>query len=327
MTHRHIVGALNHALDHAMEEDEQIIVLGEDVGVDGGVFRVTNDLLEKHGEERVIDTPLAEAGIIGTSIGLAINDVKPIPEIQFSGFSYQAFHQFKQHMSRFRQRSNGGINLPLVVRTPYAGGIEALEHHSESPEAFFLHMQGLKVVVPSTPYNAKGLLNAAINDPDPVIFLEPKSIYRSFKEDIPDDTYEVSLGEARTVREGNDFTLITYGAMAKLAEDTIDDFKQQGYDPEIIDLQTLRPLDTETIMESVASTERALILTEAPKNSGFAAELSSQIHEKQILDLAAPVKRVTAPNIPYPQFAIEDYHLPGKDRTPQRSRRPHDILR
>jgi pyruvate dehydrogenase E1 component beta subunit len=297
-----------------MTQDDSVVILGEDVGVDGGVFRVTNDLQEKHGEERVVDTPLAEAGIIGSSIGLAINDMTPIPEIQFSGFTYQAFHQFKQHMSRFRQRSNGDINLPMVVRTPYAGGIEALEHHSESPEAFFLHMQGLKVVVPSTPYNAKGLLNAAINDPDPVVFLEPKSIYRSFKDDIPDDHYTVELGEARTVEEGDDFTLITYGAMAKVAEDTISDFEDHGLNPEILDLQTLRPLDTETIMESVVKTERVLILTEAPKNCGFAAELSSQIHEEQILDLAAPVKRVTAPNIPYPQFAIEDYYLPGSQR-------------
>jgi pyruvate dehydrogenase E1 component beta subunit len=314
MTHRHIVGALNHALHTAMDEDDSIVVLGEDVGVDGGVFRVTNNLIEEYGEDRVVDTPLAEAGIIGTSIGMAINDMKPIPEIQFSGFTYQAFHQFKQHMSRFRQRSNGDINLPLVVRTPYAGGIEALEHHSESPESFFLHMQGLKVVVPSNPYNAKGLLNASIDDPDPVVFLEPKSIYRSFKDDIPDDSYEVSLGEARTVQEGTDFTLVTYGAMTKLAEDTADDIAEKGYDAEIIDLQTLRPLDKETILDSVSKTGRALILHEASANCGFGAELSSQIHENTILDLAAPVKRVAAPNIPYPQFAIEDYHLPGKQR-------------
>jgi pyruvate dehydrogenase E1 component beta subunit len=314
MTHRHIVGALNHALHTAMDKDDSIVVLGEDVGVDGGVFRVTNNLLEEHGEDRVVDTPLAEAGIIGTSIGMAINDMKPIPEIQFSGFTYQAFHQFKQHMSRFRQRSNGDINLPMVVRTPYAGGIEALEHHSESPESFFLHMQGLKVVVPSNPYNAKGLLNASIADPDPVVFLEPKSIYRSFKDDIPDEPYDVSLGEARTVQEGTDFTLITYGAMTKLAEDTADDIADKGYNAEIIDLQTLRPLDRETVLDSVSKTGRALVLHEAPANCGFGAELSSQIHENNILDLAAPVKRVAAPNIPYPQFAIEDYHLPGKDR-------------
>lgn len=314
MTHRHIVGALNQALDQAMSRDDSIVVLGEDVGVDGGVFRVTNDLIEEYGEERVVDTPLAEAGIIGTSIGLAINDMTPIPEIQFSGFTYQAFHQFKQHMSRFRQRSNGGINLPLVVRTPYAGGIEALEHHSESPEAFFLHMQGLKVVVPSTPHNAKGLLNASIQDPDPVVFLEPKSIYRSFKDDIPDEEYTVSLGEARTITEGDDITIVTYGAMAKLAEDAEETIRDLGVSPEIIDLQTLRPLDQDTVIESVRKTGRALILTEAPKNCSFAAELSSQIHEEAILDLEAPVKRVTSPNIPYPQFAIEDYYLPGEDR-------------
>lgn len=314
MTHRHIVGALNHALHNAMDDEENIIVLGEDVGVDGGVFRVTNNLIEEYGEERVIDTPLAEAGIIGTSIGLAINDMKPVPEIQFSGFSYQAFHQFKQHMSRFRQRSNGGINLPMVVRTPYAGGIEALEHHSESPETFFLHMQGLKVVVPSTPYNAKGLLNASIADPDPVIFLEPKSVYRSFKQDIPDDSYTVELGEARTVNKGDDLTIVTYGAMARLAEENLDAIRDQGYEPDVLDLQTLRPLDQEAILDSVSRTGRALILHEAPANTGFGAELSSQIHENQILDLEAPVKRVAAPNIPYPQFAIEDYYLPGKKR-------------
>ena len=314
MTHRHMVGALNNALDLLMDKHDNAVILGEDVGLDGGVFRVTNHLQEKYGEDRVVDTPLAEAGIIGSSIGLAINNMIPIPEIQFSGFSYQAFHHFKQHMSRFRQRSNGGISLPLVVRTPCSGGIRALEHHSESPEAFFIHTQGLKVIMPSTPTNAKGLLISAVESEDPVVFLEPKKIYRSFKEDVPDEYYKTEIGKARIVKEGSDITIVTYGAMVKKAEDSLEAIQSAGYNPEIIDLQTLWPLDEETILESVKKTGRAVILHEAAKTCGFGAELSSRIHEGAILHLEAPVKRVTAPDIPYPQFAIEDYYLPGTER-------------
>lgn len=314
MTNRHIVGALNNALDIAMQEDERVVALGEDVGVDGGVFRVTEHLQEKYGEDRVVDTPLAETGIIGTSIGLAINGMRPVPEIQFSGFTYQAFHQFKQHLARFRQRSHGAISTPVVVRTPCSGGIRALEHHSESPEAFFIHTQGLQVVMPSNPYNAKGLLLSALEGDDPVVFLEPKKIYRSFKQDVPDEKYTVPIGQARIAEKGEDLTIVTYGAMTKLAEDSVEAIREAGYSPEVIDLQTLWPLDTETIMESVRKTGRALILHEAAKTCGYGAELSSRIHEEAILDLEAPVKRVTAPDIPYPLFAVEDYYLPNQKR-------------
>ena len=314
MTHRHMVGALNNALDILMEKHDNTVLLGEDIGLDGGVFRVTDGLQDKYGSNRVADTPLAEAGIIGGSIGLAINGMRPIPEMQFSGFSYQAFHQFKQHMARFRQRSNGGIELPVTVRAPCSGGIRALEHHSESPETFFIHTQGLHVVMPSTPTNAKGLLISAVESNDPVIFLEPKKIYRSFKEDVQDDYYNIELGKAEVVEEGTDLTLITYGAMRKVAQDTLEDIESKGVSAELIDLQTLWPLDTETILESVRRTGRAIVLHEAQKTLGFGAEISSRIHEEAILALQAPVKRVTAPDVPYPQFALEKYYLPNKKR-------------
>ncbi|MCA9478548.1 MAG: alpha-ketoacid dehydrogenase subunit beta, partial [Nanoarchaeota archaeon] len=212
MTKLHMVGALNLALEQEMGKDNTIVVLGEDVGVDGGVFRVTDGLQAKYGADRVIDTPLAEAGIVGCSTGLALNGMKPVAEIQFSGFSYQAFHHVKQHLARFRQRSNGALHVPMVLRAPCSGGIRALEHHSESPENFFVHCQGLKVVMPSSPYDAKGLLISALRDPDPVIFLEPKKIYRSFKEEVPEEEYTIPLGQANVVQEGKDITLITWGA-------------------------------------------------------------------------------------------------------------------
>lgn len=314
MTHRHMVAALNNALDLLMDKHDNTVVLGEDVGVDGGVFRVTDGLQQKYGESRVVDTPLAEAGIVGGSIGLAINDMRPIAEMQFSGFSYQAFHQFKQHMARFRQRSNGGIELPLVVRAPCSGGIRALEHHSESPETFFIHTQGVHVVMPSTPTNAKGLLIAAVESNDPVVFLEPKKIYRSFKEDVPDEYYKTEIGKAEIVEEGEDLTIITYGAMRKVVQDSLDDIKSKGISPEVIDLQTLWPLDTEALVKSAKKTGRVLVLHEAQKTLGFGAEISSRIHEEAILSLQAPVKRVAAPSVPYPQFALEQYYLPGKKR-------------
>lgn len=306
----HMVQALNHALDSAMKNDERIVLLGEDVGVDGGVFRVTDGLIDTYGDKRVIDTPLAEAGIIGTSIGMAIAGLRPIPEIQFSGFSYQAFHQFKQHMSRVRQRSNGTFGVPMVTRMPVAGGIRALEHHSESPETFFIHTQGLKVVCPSGPYDAKGLMLAAIKDPDPVVFLEPKSIYRAFKEDVPEEDYEIELGKANVVQEGSDITVITYGAMLKQTKAAIEDLGGV----ELIDLRTLWPLDFETIEASARKTGRVVIVHEAPRSLGLGAEIAAHLQERVILKLEAPIARVTSWDVPFPPFAIEQMFIPNPHR-------------
>ena len=306
----HMVAALNQALDQAMEKDDSIVIMGEDVGVDGGVFRVTDGLIDKYGD-RVIDTPLAEAGIVGSAIGMALNGLKPIPEMQFSGFSYQAFHHIKQHLSRFRQRSNGTFGLPLVLRAPCAGGIRALEHHSESPESFFIHCQGIKVVCPSGPYDAKGLMAGAISDPDPVIFLEPKSIYRAFKEDVPEEAYELELGKANISKTGTEITIITWGAMHRLVQQSVEEL---GIDAEIIDLRTLWPLDMETVLASVEKTSRALIVHEASVALGLGSEIAAQIQEKAMLHLNAPVGRVGALNIPFPPFSLEKMHIPDTNR-------------
>lgn len=310
----HMVSALNSALKNAMKDDDSIVILGEDVGVDGGVFRVTDGLVQEYGESRVVDTPLAEAGIVGCSIGLAVNGMKPIPEIQFSGFSYQAFHHVKQHMARFSQRTNGTVRLPMVLRAPCSGGIRALEHHSESPESFFIHCQGLKVVMPSVPYDAKGLMIAAINDPDPVIFLEPKKIYRSFKQEVPEDSYSIELGKANVVKEGSDVSLITWGAMTKLTLEAVEELEGQGLKPEVIDLRTLWPFDIDTLVQSVEKTGRAVIIQEATRACSLSSELSAQLQERCALKLHAPIKRVTGFDVPFPQFALENYFLPNKKR-------------
>lgn len=314
MTHMHMVGALNNALKQAMKKDNKIVILGEDVGVDGGVFRVTDGLINLYGKGRVIDTPLAEAGIVGGSIGMAINGLKPICEIQFSGFSYQAFYHIKQHMARFRQRSNGTFKVPMVLRAPCSGGIRALEHHSESPEAFFVHCQGLKVVMPSGPYDAKGLLLSAIDDPDPVIFLEPKKIYRSFKEEVPEEEYKIPIGKANIKRKGKNITLITWGAMVKLCMEASEKLMEEGIDIEIIDLRSLWPMDTETVIESVKKTGKAIVVHEATRAGGLAGEIIARIQEEAILHLESPIGRVTSFDLPFPQFALEKYYLPDLNR-------------
>lgn len=314
MTKQHIVSAINQALDQEMKNDDSVVLLGEDVGVDGGVFRVTDGLVDKYGEKRVIDTPLAEAAIVGSAVGMALNGLKPIPEIQFSGFTYQAFYHIKQHMARFRQRTEGTMTVPMVLRAPYSGGIRALEHHSESPEAFYAHCQGLKVVIPSNPYDAKGLLISAIRDPDPVVFLEPKKIYRSFREEVPDEDYTVPLEKANVVKEGKDLTMIAWGSMKKLCEDSLEEIEKEGVDIELIDLRTIHPMDKKTILESVKKTGRAIVVHEAPKTAGMGAEIAAKIQEEAILHLDAPVKRVTSFDVPFPQFALENYHLPNTKR-------------
>lgn len=309
----HMVAALNSAFKNVMAEDNLVIVLGEDVGIDGGVFRVTDKLQEEFGKDRVIDTPLAEAGIIGASIGLAINGMKPVCEMQFSGFSYQAFHHVKQHMARFRQRSNSTASLPMVMRAPCAGGIRALEHHSESPESFFIHCQGIKVIMPSCPKDAKGLMISAIKDPNPVVFLEPKSIYRSFKEEVPEESYEIEIGKANVVQEGSDVTIISWGAMVRVAKKAAEELGD-SVSCEIVDLRTLWPFDIETVKKSVEKTKRVVIVQEATRACSLSSELVAQIQERCILSIEAPIKRVTAFDLPFPQFALENYFLPNTTR-------------
>ncbi len=290
------------------------MVLGEDVGKNGGVFRATEGLWQKFGENRVVDTPLAESGIVGVSVGLAVNGFKPVAEIQFDGFLPPAFDQVISHASRIRNRSRGRFHVPLVIRAPYGGGIHAPEHHSESPETFFVHTPGIKVVIPSTPYDAKGLLVSAIRDPDPVIFFEPKKIYRAFRQEVPEQSYTIPLGKARIVREGTDLTLLAWGAQVRTAEQAAE---KSGVSCEVIDLRTLSPMDTETILSSVKETGRCVVVQEAPRTCGLAAEVSARITENGILSLKAPVARVTGFDTAMPLAKLENFYLPSVERVVQ----------
>jgi pyruvate dehydrogenase E1 component beta subunit len=309
-----LVQSVRDALYTEMDRDDDVIVLGEDVGENGGVFRATQGLIDEFGSDRVIDTPLAESGILGTSIGMAAYGLRPIPEIQFMGFIYPAFDQIVSHAARLRARSNGRYTCPMVVRAPYGGGIRAPEHHSESTEAFFAHQPGLKVVIPSTPYDTKGLLTAAIRDPDPVVFLEPKLIYRAFREDVPEESYTVELGEAAVRREGSDVSVYTWGAMTRPTLEAADDLEAEGIDCEVVDLRTVSPLDEETILESFQKTGRGVVVHEAPKTGGLAGEISATIQEEVLLYQEAPIKRVTGFDVPFPLHALEDYYLPEAAR-------------
>ena len=309
-----LVQAVRDGLYGEMERSEDVVVMGEDVGKNGGVFRATQGLHEEFGSDRVIDTPLAESGIVGTAIGMAAYGLRPVPEIQFSGFMYPAFDQIVSHAARLRTRSRGRYNCPLTVRAPYGGGIRAPEHHSESKEAFYVHEAGLKVVVPSTPKETKGLLTAAIRDPDPVIFLEPKLIYRSFREEVPDDPYTVELGEATVRREGTDVSVFTWGAMTRPTMEAAEDLAEEGVDAEVVDLRTLSPMDTDAIVESFKKTGRAAVVHEAPKTGGLAGEIIATIQEEVLLYQEAPVTRVTGFDVPYPLYALEDYYLPEPAR-------------
>jgi len=309
-----IVEALRDALDCEMQRDKNVTLLGEDIGVDGGVFRVTDGLYKKYGMKRVIDTPLAESGIVGTSIGMAVAGLKPVAEIQFDGFTYPAFDQLFSHAARIRNRSRGVYTCPLVLRFPYGGGIRALEHHNESPETYFTHTPGLKVVIPSNPYDAKGLLIAAIRDPDPVIFMEPKRIYRAIKAEVPEQPYVIELGKANITREGTDITLISYGAMVREAHKAADQLAPKGISCEIIDLRTLNPCDWPTIYSSVQKTGRAIVIHEAPHTLGFGAEIAARIQEKLLLSLKAPILRVTGYDTPFPYFKLENEYLPSTER-------------
>jgi pyruvate dehydrogenase E1 component beta subunit len=309
-----MVEAINMCLKQEMERDASIVVLGQDVGVDGGVFRVTEGLFAKFGKERVIDTPLSENGIIGTAIGMAALGLRPVPEIQFQGFDYEGYHQVVQHMARFRNRTRGAFSLPMVLRLPASGGIRALEHHGESAESVYLHFPGLKLVYPSSPYDAKGLLAASLADPDPVVFFEPKRLYRAYREEVPEERYEVPLGKANILKEGNDVTLISWGAMTHVSKEAIAEAERQGISVEHVDLRTLSPCDWDTIMGSVSKTGRAVVVHEAFRTLGFGAEIAARIMEKSFLDLEAPVRRVTGWDIQIPYPKTEDYFFPDKSR-------------
>ena len=306
--------AINKALVQEMERDERIVVLGEDVGPDGGVFRVTEGLVDRFGHERVIDTPLAESGIIGASIGMTALGLRPVPEIQFMGFVYPAFNQIISHVARLRNRTRGRFGAPLTIRMPFGAGVKALEHHSESTEALFCQIPGLTVVVPSTPYEAKGLLSSAIRSDDPVIFLEPSRLYRAGKQEVPEESYQIPIGKARLVREGSDLTLIAWGAMIPAVEKAAEDAQSLGIGAEILDLRTLSPFDKESFVSSVRKTGRALVVHEAPKTCGLGAEIAATINEAALLSLEAPVLRVTGWDITVPLPKNENYYYPGPER-------------
>ncbi len=315
MTRMTMVQALNLALTQEMEKDDSVIVLGEDVGLDGGVFRVTDGLLEAYGENRALDTPLGEAGIVGMAIGMAVYGLKPVAEMQFSGFIYQAFHHIEQHAARMRWRSRGRFTVPMVIRAPYAAGVRALEHHSESREAYFAHTPGLKMVIPSGPRNARALLVAAIRDPDPVIFFEPKSIYRAFREEVPDEEEVMEIGRSVIAREGKDLTMVSYGAMMRptlAAAETL--AEEDGVEAEVIDLLTISPLDDTLFTESVRKTGRLVIVHEAHRSFGPGAEIAARVMDKSFWYLEAPIKRVTGFDIVVPLFAREQAYLPDADR-------------
>ena len=315
MARLNMVKALNLALLQEMERDEDVLVMGEDVGVDGGVFRVTEDLHRKFGSKRVIDSPLAEAGIIGTAVGMALYGLRPVCEIQFSGFAFQCFHQIENHAARYRMRSQGRFGVPLVIRMPYGGGVRALEHHSESEEQFYAHIPGLKMVIPSGPRNARALLVSAIRDPDPVIFFEAKALYHAAKEDVPDEMEAMEIGRAQVVREGGDLTLIAYGAMVRVARDAADVLREEdGVECDVVDLLTIAPLDRETVVASVAKTGRAVIVHEAPRSFGPGAEIAASIMDGAFLSLEAPVARVTSHDIPFVGFARERVNVPDAAR-------------
>jgi len=310
-----MVQAINLALSQEMEKDDRVMVLGEDVGVDGGVFRVTDGLIDKFGAQRVIDTPLAESGIVGMSIGMAVYGLRPVCEIQFSGFSYQNFHQIENHAARLRWRSQGRFHVPMVLRTPYSGGVRALEHHSESREAYYAHTPGIKMVIPSGPRNARALLTSAIRDPDPVIFYESKAIYRAFREEVPEEEETWPIGTSQIVREGTDLTLISYGTMMRPTLEAASILQEEdGIETDIIDLLTISPLDDSLFVQSVRRTGRAVVIHEAPGSFGPGAEIASRIMEKAFYYLEAPIERVTGYDIIIPLFSRENSYIPSTQR-------------
>ncbi len=308
-----LVQAITLALQQEMRKDPRVVLLGEDVGLNGGVFRVTEGLQKEFGPDRVVDTPLAESGIMGTAIGLAMAGMRPIPEIQFEGFMGPAYDQLVNHAARYRTRSRGAITIPMTVRVPVGGGIHAPELHSDSPEAIYAHTPGLKVVMPCTPYDAKGLLTAAIRDPDPVVFFEPKRVYRSFREEVPEEEYTIEIGKAKVVNEGTDVTLVSWGASVFQCLEAMDHLPED-VSVELIDLRTIYPIDLDTIAASVEKTGRCVIVHEAPKTCGMGAELSALIQETCFLHLQAPVQRVAGFDTVMPYYKLELDYLPDANR-------------
>jgi pyruvate dehydrogenase E1 component beta subunit len=308
-----LIEAITQALDFEMGRDDRVVVYGEDVGFEGGVFRATKGLQAKYGPERCFDSILAESSIVGSGIGMAINGLKPVVEIQFSGFMFPGFNQIVTHAARMRNRSRGLYTVPMVIRMPYGGGVRALEHHSESIEVLFAHTAGLKVVIPSTPYDAKGLLLAAIRDPDPVIFLEPKRIYRAFKQEVPEDDYIIPIGKAKVLKSGQDLTVVSWGALVRDTQKAIDKLEGEGYSVEHIDLRTISPIDKETIIQSVQKTGRFVVVHEAAKSFGPGAELMGLVNEGAFLYLEAPPTRIAPPDIIVPLPKGEHHYLPSVD--------------
>ena len=311
---RNIIQAVNDGLRTEMRRDPSVVVLGEDVGRFGGVFRATKGLQDEFGDHRVFDTPLAESGIIGAAIGMAMYGFRPVPEVQFADFIYPAFDQIVNELAKMRYRSGGQYTCPMVIRTPYGGGIRGGHYHSQSPEAYFVHTPGLKVVVPATPYDAKGLLISAIRDDNPVIFLEPKRVYRAARGEVPDGDYIVELGQGKVVQEGLDVTVVAYGAMLYNCLTAANQSEEEeGISCEVVDLRTLMPFDVDTVLNSVQKTGRLVIVHEAPRTCGFGAELAATVGEKALLHLQAPVTRITGFDTPFPYAREEDY-LPGIER-------------
>lgn len=325
MTEMTMVKSLNMALRQEMKADDSVLVMGEDVGEDGGIFRVTEGLHEEFGPGRVIDTPLAEAAIVGTALGMSFGGLKPVCELQFMGFSYFAVHQIESHVSRYRWRTRGGMSAPIVIRMPYGAGVRALEHHSESMEATYAHLPGLKTVIPSGPRNARALLVSAIRDPDPVVFLEPKRSYRSIKEDVPESVETMMIGKAERVRRGEDLTIVTYGAMVPIVMKAADTLEDDGITSDVIDLLTISPLDDETLAESVKTTGRAIVVNEAHRSYGPASEIVARIVDLAFFYLEAPIQRVTGFDVPVPYFAREHDYLPDTRRIVEAARRTVEV--
>jgi pyruvate dehydrogenase E1 component beta subunit len=315
-----LVEAVNDCLHVELERDDDVMVLGEDVSRLGGVFRATAGLRERFGPERCVDTPLAEAGILGTAIGLCMAGFRPVCEMQYDAFSYPSLDQLICHAGRYRWRTGGAMDFPLVVRMPYGGGVRAPELHDDSPETYYVHTPGVKVAIPSTPADAKGLLAAAIRDPDPVVVLEPKLHYRTLRGEVPEGEHVVELGRARLAREGDDLTLVAYGSMVPLCEQAADALVGEA-SVEVLDVRTLKPLDEDALLASAAKTGRVVIVQEAPRTCGYAAELAAILAEKAILDLRGPVLRVTGYDVPYPYWTIEDLYMPSVERVVDAARR------
>jgi len=306
-----IVEAVNDALHVGMGADDRVVVFGEDVAESGGVFRATDDLKNTFGADRVVDTPISEIGIAGAAVGLGVFGLRPVAEIQFSGFLPIAFDQLVSQAARMRWRTRGEWTAPLVVRTPYGAGVRALEHHEESMEGAYAHVAGLKVVIPSTPHDTKGLLLSAIRDPDPVLFMEPKHVYRSFRGEVPEGDYTVPIGEAAVRREGEALTVVAWGSMVEKAETAIEEL---GVDAELVDLRTISPMDTRTVVESVKKTGRAVVVHEAHRTGGWGGEIVATINDEALMYLEAPVERVTGFDVPVPLLSMEDYYLPNPVR-------------